>query len=195
MNDAPLLTTERLELWRPQGTDEPDMFALMQAPAVWRHFGQPVARADHVTRFLRNAGSWPLHGYGSFVVRERGRAAIIGNCGVFYSWRGLGDDFDDKPEAGWILADSHFGRGMAHEAMAAALAWFDQTHGPREVVAMINPENAPSIKLAGKLGFAPMRLAQLPPAGEPVQLYTRKPARGETHRSAPLKQDRLAGSA
>ncbi len=172
MSDAPLLTTQRLELWRPQASDEPELFALMQAPAVWRHFGAPVTRPDHVTRFLRNAGSWPLHGYGSFMVRERGQREIVGNCGVFYSWRGLGADFDDKPEAGWILGENHFGRGLAHEAMTAALAWFDATHGPREVVCMIAPENAPSLRLADKLGFATTRVAALPGTEEPVQLFS-----------------------
>lgn len=177
VRDAPFLTTDRLELWQPRAGDEPAMFAIMQAPAVWRHFGAPIPRADHVTRFLRNAGSWPLHGYGSFMVREKGRPAVIGNCGIFYSWRGLGDDFDDRAEAGWILAQDHFGKGYAHEAMAAALDWFDAAHGPREVVAMIAPGNDPSFALAAKLGFIETRPAALPD-GTQVQLLSRTPPQG-----------------
>ncbi|MXO75302.1 GNAT family N-acetyltransferase [Altererythrobacter aerius] len=167
-----MLTTARLELWQPCAADEQELFELMQAPAVWRHFGAPSTRPDHNLRFMRNAGSWLLHGYGGFIVREIGGSAIVGNCGVFHSWRGVGDDFDDKPEAGWILAESHFSRGFAHEAMRAALAWFDAAHGPREVVCMIAPQNAPSIALAGKLGFVPTRSAELP-GGEPVRLFSR----------------------
>ena len=57
-------------------------------------------------------------------------------------------------------------------AMEAALVWFDAAHGPREVVCMIEPGNAPSFALAARLGFAPMRLAKLPDGVE-VQLFCR----------------------
>ncbi|ANY19170.1 Acetyltransferase (GNAT) family protein [Tsuneonella dongtanensis] len=171
-DNAPLLTTERLELWRPQPGDEPQMFAIMQDPRTWRYFGATPSRVDHVTRFMRNAGSWQLHGYGSFMVRSRGEEPVVGNCGVFHTWRGLGEDFDDKPEAGWIVAADHAGKGYAREAMDAALAWFDATHGPREVVCIIHPDNAPSNKLAGRLGFEPTRLTELAP-DNPVQVFSR----------------------
>ena len=163
MNAGPVLVTERLELWRPQASDRPLLEAMMEPAAVRRYLGaMEPSTPDVFARLLRNAGSWALYGYGTFMVRERGGHAIVGNCGVFRSWRGLGDDFDDKPEAGWILAESHFGKGVAHEAMDAALGWFDREHGPRAVVAMIDPDNAPSLRLATKLGFVPTRLASLP---------------------------------
>ena len=131
---------------------------------------------DTFARLLRNAGSWSLYGYGTFMVRMRGGdGSIVGNCGVFHSYRGLGEDFDDRPEAGWILAESAFGKGVAREAMDAALAWFDREHGPREVVCMIEPANAPSVALAEKLGFAPTRIATTPDGAE-LQLFSRPPA-------------------
>ena len=173
MSDAaPFLTTERLELWRPAIADEPQMFAIIQNPATHRFLGPMSSRADHFIRFQRGAGSWFLHGYGSFMVRLKGDPQVIGNCGVFHSYRGLGEDFDDKPEAGWILAESAVGKGIAREAMEAALAWFDREHGPREVVCMIEPGNEASVVLAAKLGFVPTRLATLPDGAE-VRLFNR----------------------
>ncbi len=169
-----MLTTARLELWQPVADDEEAMFAILQDPHTWRYFGAAPSRADHATRFFRNAGSWWLHGYGGLMVRLRGEADVVGNCGVFRSYRGLGPDFDDRPEAGWILAADYVGRGLAQEAMQAVFDWFDATHGPRDVVCMIDPKNAPSIKLAGRLGFEPSRLGELTP-GEPVQLFRRSP--------------------
>ncbi len=171
---APVLTTGRLELWRPQAGDRPLIEAMMEPAAVRQYLGaMEPSTPDVVARLLRNAGSWSLYGYGTFMVRERGQPAIVGNCGVFHSWRGLGDDFDDKPEAGWILAESHFGMGIAREAMEAALAWFDREHGPREVVCMISPDNAPSIALAGKLGFQFTRPGTVPPSDDQVKLFAR----------------------
>ncbi len=159
---GPFLVTERLELWRPAIADEPQMFAIISDPATHRYLGPISTRADHFIRFQRGAGSWFLHGYGSFMVRLKGEAPVIGTCGIFHSWRGLGDDFDDRPEAAWILAAEHVGKGLAREAMAAALAWFDAEHGPREVVCMIEPGNAPSHALAARLGFTAVREATLP---------------------------------
>jgi RimJ/RimL family protein N-acetyltransferase len=173
--DAPVLVTERLELWRPTPADEPEMFAIVSDPQTGRYLGPPVTRADNFTRFQRNAGSWLLHGYGSFMLRRAGQPGVIGNCGVFHSYRGLGPDFDDMPEAGWILAADQVGKGLAREAMEAALAWFNRTHGPRDVVCMIDPDNAPSIALAGKLGFRSMRITASPDGGE-VQIFRRSAA-------------------
>lgn len=176
MSDTePFLVTERLELWRPAVADEPQMFAIISDPQTHRFLGRMASRADHFLRFQRGGGSWFLHGYGSFMVRLRGQPAVIGNCGVFHSYRGLGEDFDDMPEGGWIISADHVGQGIAGEAMRAALAWFDQAHGARDVVCMIEPANAPSIALAEKLGFAQTRLAELPD-GAAVQLFRRSAA-------------------
>ena len=169
-----MLVTERLELWQPTMADEQRMFAIVSNPETARHLGPMSTRADHFTRFQRGGGSWFLHGYGSFMVRLKGQPEVIGNCGVFHSYRGLGEDFDDMPEGGWIIAAQYAGKGIAGEAMRAALAWFDAEHGPRTVVCMIEPGNAPSIKLAGKLGFAPTRDAELPD-GAAVRLFERTP--------------------
>jgi len=175
LSGAPRLTTERLDLRVPVAADLMAMNAIVAHPATGRHLGPRRDPADRFMRFSRNAGSWLLYGYGSFTVRLRGSEDVIGNCGIFHSWRGLGEDFDDSPEAGWILHHDHVGRGHASEAMAAALAWFERAHGSRRVVCMIAVDNAPSLRLAGKLGFAPMRETVLPD-GETVGLFER--ARG-----------------
>lgn len=173
---GPVLTTERLELWRPAVSDHADLFAMMQSEVTRRFLGswEPTL-ADMHTRLLRNAGSWALYGYGTFMVRERGAkgsdARIVGNCGVFHSWRGLGADFDDQPEAGWIVAADKAGQGYAGEVMEAALAWFDAEHGPRRTVCMIDPANTPSIRLAERFGYAPLRDTEF--GGDPIRLFER----------------------
>jgi RimJ/RimL family protein N-acetyltransferase len=174
VSEAPLLVTERLELWRPAQADIAPMHAIVTEPATQRFLAPTHTRAAHFERFCRNAGSWLLFGYGSFMLRERGSRDLVGNAGVFHSFRGLGEDFDDSPEAGWILRADRVGQGLAHEAMSAALAWFAREHGERRVVCMISPANAPSIALAGRLGFTAMRQAELPD-GEAVRLFERLP--------------------
>lgn len=174
MPNPPVLTTERLTLHKPEIADLWAMLEIVTHLETGRFLGSANSPAEHFTRFQRNAGSWFLHGYGSFIVRLRGSDEPIGNCGVFHAFRGLGEDFDDQPEAGWILRHDQVGRGLAAEAATAAIDWFERTHGARRIVAMIASENAPSQRLAAKLGFTPMREAVLPD-GDTVRLFERAP--------------------
>lgn len=156
MSAGPLLTTTRLELWQPRAEDLADMYQLTLAEETRRFLGgfEP-SEAESFARLSRNAGSWALYGYGTFAVRFKGEARIAANCGVFRSYRGFGSELglDDVPEAGWIVHKDCWGQGIAREAMAAALAWFDRAHGKQRVACMIEEGHAASDGLARSLGF------------------------------------------
>ena len=150
----PVLVTERLELWHPQAGDRAGLRALIEPGEVRRFLGG-MEPDDHdvFMRLLRNAGSWALYGHGTFIVRERGQREIVGNCGVFHSWRGFGRGLDDVAEAGWIVAKSAWGKGYAQEAMEAALAWFEREHGAAPTLCMIDQGHRASEAVAAKLGY------------------------------------------
>lgn len=170
---APILTTQRLELWQPQPGDHADLHAINTDPRTLPFLGSwTPGAADSFARLLRNAGSWSLYGYGIFMVRRRGQAQVIGTCGVFRSWRGFGEGLDDVPEAGWIVHPDHWGQGYAGEAMRAVLLWFDAVHGPQRIACMIEAGHAVSERLAAQLGFAEYARHQQPEENELV-LYER----------------------
>ena len=171
--ELPALTTERLRLSVPRAEDVEAIIAMVSDPDTHRFLGPMGTRADHFSRILRNTGSWLLYGYGLFVVRRRSDDTFIGTCGIFHSIRGLGEDFDDRAEAGWIVAPDQTGQGHAGEAMRAALDWFDAAFG-REVMCMISPGNDASTGLAVRLGFTHLRDATLPD-GDPIRLFQRPP--------------------
>ena len=174
---APVLTTARLELWQPRPGDLADLFDLTFAEETRRFLGQFVpTEMDSFARLLRNAGSWSLWGYGTFMVRLKGADRIVANCGVFRSHRGFGADqgLDNVPEAGWIIHRDHWGQGIAREAMEAALAWFDAVHGPQRVACMIEQGHTASDQLAQRLGFVPYG-RQENETGQPLILYERLP--------------------
>lgn len=175
MSAAPLITTAQLELWQPQARDLADLLELTRDEETRRFLGgfEP-SEMDSFNRLLRNAGGWALYGYGIFMVRLRGKGRIIASCGVFRSYRGFGPDkgLDDVVEAGWIVHRDHWGQGIAGEAMEAALAWFDQTHGRQRVACMIDEGHAASDKLARKLGFQPYGRHAVDD-GEALVLYER----------------------
>lgn len=172
---APVLTTDRFELWRPQLGDLPELYALTADDETRRFLGSFVpSEMDSFNRLHRNAGSWALHGYGTFMVRSKGEAEIIGNCGVFRSHRGFGPEYriDDVPEAGWIVRRDWWGKGVAGEVMAVALAWFDAAHGRQRVACMIEEGHAASDKVAQRLGFVRYGTHQ-GESGPAVVLYER----------------------
>jgi RimJ/RimL family protein N-acetyltransferase len=61
--------------------------------------------------------------------------------------------FGEEPEMGWIFSQEVHGQGMAGEACRAALQWAEANLESTPIWAIIAPENEPSLKLAGKLGF------------------------------------------
>ncbi len=172
---GPLLTTARLELWQPLASDLADLFELTLDDETRRFLGSFVpSEADAFARLYRNAGSWALHGYGTFMVRLKGERRIVANCGVFRSHRGFGPEsgMDNVPEAGWIVHKDYWGQGVAREAMDAALAWFDAAHGRQRIACMIEDSHVASDALAGKLGFVRCERHQ-PEGGAALVLYER----------------------
>jgi RimJ/RimL family protein N-acetyltransferase len=160
-----LLHTERFELWRPAASDLAQLYALTEHDETRRYLGGLVPdMGDSHARLLRNGGSWLLHGYG--------RPEIIGNCGVFRSWRGL-PGLNDAAEAGWIIHRDHCGKGVAGEVMRAVLDWFDATHGRQRIGCMIEQGNTASQRLAAALGFVEY-LRHPDAAGRELVLYERQ---------------------
>jgi RimJ/RimL family protein N-acetyltransferase len=174
VSDAPLLTTERFALWRPRGLDDLEgLCRLIADDETRRYLGTiPPTPQGQWERLLRNAGGWSLYGYGAFYVRPHGSDEIIGNIGVFHSWRGLEPRMDDQPEAGWIVRRDWCGSGVAGEVMRAVLPWFEAEHGPRRIVAMIERGNVGSERIAARLGFATYAKI-IDPEGTVIDLYER----------------------
>lgn len=171
---APVLRTERLDLWHPAASDLAGLHAMVAPEAVRRFLGnRPTTMAEESARLLRNAGSWALYGYGTFVMRPLGGDTILGICGVFRSWRGFGQGLDDVPEAGWILGEASWGQGLAGEAMRAALAWFDETRGPQRIACMIEEGHHASLRLADALGFEAYAVHQVEGDERPLVLLER----------------------
>lgn len=147
----PVLITDRLVL-RPHRRDDFEAIAAMWGHAqVVTHFGgKPFNREESWQRLLRYAGSWALLGYGLWAVTRKGDDRLIGDVGFLEGER-TGVPLD-APESAWCFHPDVQGRGLASEAVQAALGWgagrFART------IALINNANLPSIAVAHRCGFA-----------------------------------------
>jgi RimJ/RimL family protein N-acetyltransferase len=57
-------------------------------------------------------------------------------------------------EMGYFVLPEFRRQGLAEEAALGMMAWASQVHGVNRFVVSISPENAPSVAMARKLGFA-----------------------------------------
>lgn len=150
----PTLHTPRLILRPPDVADFDAAFAIRNEDAVTRFInGQKSTPEDVWSRLLRYVGHWTVLGYGFWTIVERESGAIVGETGFADFHRSMVPSFGATPEMGWILSGAVHGRGYATEAVQAALAWGDAHLGCDRVACMIDPENAPSLRVAGKVGF------------------------------------------
>lgn len=172
-NSPPTIVTDRLTLRAHEIADFADSVAMWADEKVTRFIGgRPSTDEECWQRLLRYGGLWPLLGFGYWVVRERRTDRFVGEVGFANFHRELDPPFGDVPESGWALSPAFQGKGYAGEAVGAALAWAD-AQGFDRTVCMIAPENAPSIRVAERLGYR--EFARTAFKGSPTVLFERRP--------------------
>lgn len=149
----PVLHTPRLTLMGPDPADLPALAEMWADPIVYAAIGgRAFSREEVWHRLLRHVGHWQLIGYGSWTIRETESGRLAGTIGLMDSRRATTPSFEGTPEMGWALCRWAHGRGLAHEALAAALDWADAQRIAR-TVCIIDPGNAASLRLAGRVGY------------------------------------------
>ena len=165
-----MFETERLTLRIPTLADFADSAAMCADPVVTRYLAaQPFTEEDVWARLHRYVGHWTLLGFGIWTVRDKA-GAYVGEVG-FLDYRRAIEPKLDAPEMGWVLAASAHGKGYATEAVRAAIAWGETHFGHGRFVAIINPENTASLRVAEKLGFREETRTTY--KGEPIVTFRR----------------------
>jgi RimJ/RimL family protein N-acetyltransferase len=153
--DVPILETPRLTLRGHVATDFAESAAMWADPVVTRHIGgRAFTNEESWARLLRYPGLWSILGYGYWVVRERASGAFVGEVGFADFHRAIEPSLGAMPEGGWVLVPGAHGKGYATEALRAALAWLEGARGPERTCCLIAPENASSLRVAHKCGYA-----------------------------------------
>jgi RimJ/RimL family protein N-acetyltransferase len=145
----PPLVTERLLLRPMEPGDEEAFHAIWSARPVLDALGEPGPWSRRATRdrLARKIAHQAAHGFGTWAVCEREGGRLVGEGGLQYLENG------PEIEVGWRMAPAVWGRGYATEA---ARAWLDA--GLRElaldrVVAVVEPDNVASRRVAEKAGM------------------------------------------
>ena len=128
--------------------------AILSDPVVMKHFGGHLfGREESWRRLLGGVGLWQLQGTGLLAAERKADGKLVGHVGLFDYHREITPSIEGWPELGYIFAAEVHGQGIAREACDAMLAWADNTLDAEETVAIISLSNAPSMKLAERLGY------------------------------------------
>ena len=140
--------TSRLRFREMNEADIDLMAGLLGDPFVMRFYPQPKTR-DEATRWIEwNQANYAKHGYGLWIV-ETHAGDFVGDCGL--TWQQVGES--KLLEVGYHTMPDHQGLGYATEAAGACLELAAAVVGEPHIIAIINPENAPSRRVAEKLGM------------------------------------------
>jgi RimJ/RimL family protein N-acetyltransferase len=163
-----VVETERLILRHATADDAGFVLRLLNEPSFLRFIGDRGVRTlDDARRYIaeRFTGSYERHGFGMWVVERPDTAGPLGISGI------VRRDTLPGPDIGFAFLPEHWGRGYALES---ALAVRDHAMGalalPR-LLAIANPDNAPSIRVLERLGMALVEQRALSEGAPPVCVY------------------------
>jgi ribosomal-protein-alanine N-acetyltransferase len=136
-----MITTDRLILRRATWDDLDPVHRLFSNAQAMRYWSRPehetLEETRHWLRFLVE----PAPDSVDFLIEKDG--AVIGKAGA---WQ--------LPEVGFLLHPDHWGQGLAQEAMLAVIGHLEAEFPELpELTAEVDPRNAASLRLLGRLGF------------------------------------------
>ena len=161
-----VLQTARITLRRLTVADAPFMRDLVNEPSWIRFIGDRGVRTVEDARAYLVKGPMAMYercGFGLWLCEAKASGEALGICGLIKR-----DTLEDV-DLGFAFLPRFRGQGFAHEAAAAVLDYGREVLELDRIVAITSPDNAPSIRLLGKLGLRFERSIEL--AGEPTQLF------------------------
>jgi [ribosomal protein S5]-alanine N-acetyltransferase len=161
-----IVETERLLLRYQQAADIAPLVDLWADPAVTRYMGGPRERAWLRSEFKKVAHDPHAEAYDLWPVVEKATGQVVGHCGL------LEKEVAGKAEIEltYVLAASAWGKGYATEVGRALVSYAFEVRGLSRLIALIEPENVASARVAEKIG---LRWVQdiIRPGGEMRQVY------------------------
>lgn len=150
-NDMFTLTTERLLIRHFHVLDVEPMYHVFGDADVM-FYGDGVQTKEWVQAWLHTCLEqyYQTWGFGPYAVTKRTSRSVIGYCGLFFF-----PDVNGQPEIeiGYRLSKSAWGQGYATESARAVRDFAFATLGIKRLIAMIDPSNVASIRVAEKIGM------------------------------------------
>jgi len=144
--------TPRLQLVELDLTHLSPLAAMLADPVVMRYFPRVMTMAESEQWLRRTIERYRQHGTGLLAVMQDhdGVPAFLGDCGL--QIRTFGGQV--HLELGYHFTRAAWGHGYATEAAQACVGLALMHSDVPEVVALIRPENGPSMAVARRVGMS-----------------------------------------
>lgn len=144
-----VVETERLRLRSYRAGDVDDLAAMLGDAEHMRFYPSVFTREQTVAWIDRQLERYVQDGFGLWIAEDRVTGGFLGTVGpALQTVEGV-----DEVEIGWHVRPERKGTGIAPEAGAAARDWVFANLDVDHVISLILPENAPSARVAEKLGM------------------------------------------
>ena len=166
-----IVETERLNLRRLTVDDSSFILTLLNDPSFKQNIGDRGVRslADARLYILNGpAASYERNGFGLYLVELKNGRIPIGICGL------VKRPFLSDADIGYAFLPAFWSKGYAVESAAAVKEYAANHLGMKRVLAIVNPDNASSIRVFEKIGLTYKHMLRLPDSQSEVQLYTSK---------------------
>lgn len=163
-----VLQTERLALREMVPSDAPFIVEMLTNPAFLANIGdRGVHDLDTAAAYI---GKWRAvyerDGFGLWVIELRETGELIGQCGL------VRRDTLPGPDIGYALLPRYWSKGYAVEACTAVRDYAMQHLGLGELLAIVSPGNAASVKVLERIGLQFRRNVQLGDDSKDLLLYS-----------------------
>ncbi len=161
--------TERLVLRWLTDDDAPFVLELLNDPSFIDNIADKNVRTVTDAVGYINGGpgaSYRDNGFGLYVVDLKATGESLGICGL------VRRDGLDTADLGFAFLPRYWSQGYALESAQAVMAHARADLGLEHVVAITNPDNAASIRVLQRVGFAFDRMVALPHQDAELCLYT-----------------------
>lgn len=166
----PVLETERLALRWLTISDAPFILPLTTQPSWLRNIGDRGVRdLPTAEGYILNGprASYAARGFGLWCMERKEDAAPVGICGI------IKRESMEHPELAYAVLEKFHGQGYASEAALATVRYAEETLGIARLSAIVNPENAPSIRILEKAGMRYEGPITMPGETKAISLFGR----------------------
>ena len=164
-----VIETERLTLREMSEEDAGVVLEILNDTGFIRFVGdRGVRTVESAARYIeeRFAESYRRNGFGLWLVETKDGRVPVGICGLV-TRKELG-----VVEVGYAFLPPFRGRGYAFEAASASAAYARDVLGLPRLYAIVDPENAVSIRVLEKLGMKFERPVRLTPEESEISLFS-----------------------
>lgn len=145
-----IFETERLIIRPFQKTDLNNLHKILSNPDVMKYYPNPLNKKETKEWIKRNWKRQNDTGHSLWAIIRKSDKAFIGQCGL------VKQNVEGKEmiEVGYMIRNDCWRQGYALEAVRGVLSYAFNKLKINEVIALIDPLNEPSKKLAIRSGFS-----------------------------------------